>query len=55
MFFPTPFLRPFSAFKVDGIGWDSPLILVPNFSLFAIVYFIWLFRQRQNKIKRDAW
>ncbi len=50
--FPTPFLWPFSKFKVDGIGWDSPMILVPNFFLLVILYALWFIRQRlKNKQK----
>lgn len=47
--FPTPFLWPFSDFKVDGIGWDRPLVLAANFSLLAVVYGIWFYRQRTRK------
>ncbi|UCE25151.1 MAG: hypothetical protein JSU74_03635 [Candidatus Zixiibacteriota bacterium] len=44
--FPTPFLWPISSFKVDGLGWDNPYILVPNFTLLLIVYLTWWYRRR---------
>jgi len=47
--FPTPFLWPLSDFKVDGIGWDSPLVLVPNYALLVIFYSLWLCRRRKRK------
>jgi membrane-bound metal-dependent hydrolase YbcI (DUF457 family) len=43
--FPTPFLWPLSGFKVNGIGWDSPLILALNWTLLVAVYSLWLFRR----------
>lgn len=46
--FPTPFLWPFSDFRVNGIGWDSPLILAANFLVLAFVYGVWLFRRRKK-------
>lgn len=47
--FPTPFLWPLSNFKVDGVGWESPLVLVPNFALLALAYSLWFIRRRMNK------
>jgi hypothetical protein len=44
--FPTPFLWPLSSFKVDGIGWDNPLILFPNYAVLVALYAFWFFRQR---------
>ena len=44
--FPTPFLWPLSGFKVDGISWRSPTILLVNFSALVIVYGLWLYRYR---------
>jgi len=37
-FFPTPFLWPLSDFKVNGIGWGSPVIFFPNVGVLAILY-----------------
>ena len=39
--FPTPFLWPISDFKIDGISWDSPVILIPNIVLLIILYSYW--------------
>jgi len=47
--FPTPFLWPLSNFKVDGLGWDSPLILIPNWVLLAALYSCWFYKQRLKK------
>lgn len=41
-FFPTPFLWPFSSFKVDGVPWSNPNIFFPNLILLFIFY-IWFF------------
>lgn len=46
--FPTPFLWPLSDFKVDGLPWGSPWILVPNFLLLTGGYLLWL-RKRGNE------
>ncbi len=42
--FPTPFLWPFSDFKVDGIGWDHPAILVVDAFLLLAAYAVWLYK-----------
>ncbi|MDP3740794.1 MAG: hypothetical protein Q8R08_00520 [bacterium] len=41
-FFPTPFLWPISDFRIDGIGWASPLIFFPNIAILIILY-IWFY------------
>ena len=41
--FPTPFLWPISDFKIDGIGWDNPIILAIDIVLLVTVYAIWLY------------
>ncbi|MCX6780078.1 MAG: hypothetical protein NT034_02775 [Candidatus Magasanikbacteria bacterium] len=41
-FFPTPFLWPFSSFKVNGVPWSHPIIFFPEIILLAIFY-IWFF------------
>jgi hypothetical protein len=43
--FPTPFLWPISAVRVDGIGWRSPAILVPDILLLLVVYGVWAVRR----------
>jgi hypothetical protein len=50
--FPTPFLWPLSDFEVDGIRWDSPVIMVPNFALLAILYALWFHRWRARRGRR---
>ena len=49
--FPTPFLWPLSNLKVDGIGWDSPLILLPNYALLFILYFLWFYKRRAKQAR----
>jgi len=49
--FPTPFLWPLSGFKVNGIGWESPLVLALNWTLLVAVYPLWFFRQRKAREK----
>ena len=48
-FFPTPFLFPISNFKVNSIGWNHPIIFVPNIILLLIVY-AYLWRRKQKKV-----
>jgi membrane-bound metal-dependent hydrolase YbcI (DUF457 family) len=48
--FPTPFLWPLSDIKVDGIDWDSPVVLIIDITLLITAYSLWLyprFRQRR--------
>ena len=51
--FPTPFLWPFSSYKMDGIAWRSPSILLLNFSALAIAYCLWLYQRRSAGKRRD--
>jgi hypothetical protein len=41
--FPTPFLWPVSEIKVDGIGWDNPVILAIDMVLLVTAYTLWLY------------
>ena len=52
--FPTPFLWPLSDFKVDGISWGDPAIMIPNFALLAALYAWWFFRWRARRGKAGA-
>jgi membrane-bound metal-dependent hydrolase YbcI (DUF457 family) len=47
--FPTPFLWPISHFRVDGIGWDNPLIMVIDIVLLITAYSFWLYPKFQRK------
>jgi hypothetical protein len=47
--FPTPFLWPVSDFKIDGISWDSPVILIPDIALLIILYSFWFYKQKVQK------
>jgi hypothetical protein len=47
--FPTPFLWPVSDFKVNGIGWDNPIILAIDIILLIAVYSLWLFPKLHRK------
>jgi membrane-bound metal-dependent hydrolase YbcI (DUF457 family) len=40
--FPTPFLWPISNVKVDGIGWDNPIILAIDIIMLIAAYSFWL-------------
>lgn len=46
--FPTPFLWPISDFKVDGIGWDNPTVVVMDIVLLIAAYSIW-FHSRSHQ------
>ena len=53
-FFPTPFLWPFSDFKVSGIPWATPVFFWTNYALIGITYFVlWLvnYRKKKNRLK----
>ncbi|MCX6779285.1 MAG: metal-dependent hydrolase, partial [Candidatus Magasanikbacteria bacterium] len=39
-FFPTPFLWPFSEFRVNGISWGNPYIFFPNVIILVLVYIL---------------
>jgi membrane-bound metal-dependent hydrolase YbcI (DUF457 family) len=47
--FPTPFLWPISYFRVDGIGWDNPIILAIDIVLLVAVYSLWLYPRFHRK------
>ena len=40
--FPTPFLWPLSNFKIDGVQWGNPIVLVVDMLLLITVYSLWL-------------
>lgn len=46
IFFPTPFLWPFSDFLVSGIPWSRPIIFIPNVTLLVILYYWFFLRGR---------
>jgi len=46
IFFPTPFLWPFSDFRVSGIPWSHPIIFIPNVTLLIILYYWFFIRPR---------
>lgn len=47
--FPTPFLWPVSEIKVDGIGWDNPVILAIDIALLVTAYMFWSYPRFQKK------
>jgi membrane-bound metal-dependent hydrolase YbcI (DUF457 family) len=51
--FPTPFLWPISQFRVNGIGWESPVILITDIALLIAVYSFW-FRRRLRRKKEQT-
>ena len=52
--FPTPFLFPISTYTFDGIPWDHPYILIPNFLFLAFLYGIWIYITIRNRRERRA-
>ncbi len=49
--FPTPFLWPLSSFKVDGIGWDNPVVIALNVIMLLTAGCLWYFGRRSNKAR----
>ena len=47
--FPTPFLWPISDLRVDGIGWDNPVILVLDIVLLITAYSFWLYARKRGR------
>lgn len=45
-FYPTPFLWPFSGFKVDSFSWAEPWFFVSNYAVLAIAYILLLRTRR---------
>lgn len=49
-FFPTPFLWPFAAFRVDGVPWSHPYIFIPNViivSVLSVHLLVTLYRRKR--------
>ncbi len=51
-FFATPFLWPFTDYKVDGTSWSHPFIFFPNWILIICfyLYFFW-WKKRKSIVK----
>ncbi len=47
--FPTPLFWPISNFKVNGVGWDNPVILAIDILLLMVVYSFWLYPKLRGK------
>ncbi len=47
--FPTPFLWPFSDFKVDGVAWYNPIVLAADVLLLVAAYLLWLARAKRQQ------
>jgi hypothetical protein len=47
-FFPTPFLWPFSNFKVNGISWGEPVVFFSDVTLLVLAYIIWFIVYRKK-------
>jgi hypothetical protein len=50
-FFPTPFLWPFSSYRLDGIPWSHAIIFIPNVILLLSLY-LWYFIIRPKITKK---
>lgn len=46
--FPTPFAWPLSDFKIDGVGWNNPIVFGANVLLLLVAYSLWLGRSRRS-------
>lgn len=52
--FPTPFLWPISDFKINGISWDKPIVMIPNILLLLSFYAFWFFKSNGfRSLKRN--
>ncbi len=50
-FFATPFLRPISNYRFNGIAWSNRVIFIPNLIVLAILYSIYFYKKyRKNYI-----
>jgi membrane-bound metal-dependent hydrolase YbcI (DUF457 family) len=47
--FPTPFLWPISDYKINGVGWDSPIVLAIDICLLIAVYSLWIYNRKRRK------
>ncbi|MBI2023507.1 hypothetical protein HYT01_03025 [Candidatus Giovannonibacteria bacterium] len=47
-FFPTPFLWPFSSFKVSGISWGNPWFMLVNYSAIILAYLLIFLRKNKK-------
>jgi len=47
--FPTPFLWPVSDLKINGIGWDSPTILLTDIVLLTVFYGLWIYNKHRRR------
>jgi hypothetical protein len=47
--FPTPFLWPLFDFKVDGVAWHRPSVLLVNVLLLVAAYSLWLTQTRRRQ------
>ncbi len=50
VFFPTPFLWPFSDYRASVISWADPHFMIPNYIALALVYGIFFFIIKRRKI-----
>jgi len=48
-FFPTPFLWPFSGYRVDGISWGHPYIFFPNVVVLIVLYILFFLKKKKRK------
>lgn len=48
-FFATPFLWPFSDFRMNGIPWGEPVIFIPNVLALSAAYVLWYRTERHAR------
>ena len=54
-FYPTPFLWPFSDFKINGVHWGQSWFMITNYSLIILAYLIiYLLKKRKNLTKLEG-
>jgi hypothetical protein len=50
-FFATPFLRPISSYKFDGIPWSNKMIFIPNLVILVVLYSIYFYKKAHKHKK----
>lgn len=53
-FYPTPFLWPISAWKLDGLSWGTPWFMALNYTTLGVVYYLFWRRRKNVKLKSQS-
>ena len=52
IFFPTPFLYPFSSFTVNGISWGTPWFFFAYWGVLLVIYSILLLQRKKQILQK---